>query len=684
MRARRLLLLLTAAILVAGLTLAALVFRTSMREADQASDRYRSQAEAAWEGTQMALHAAALALPAGRHGASTFTVDSAGRVAAPKGTSSSRRHRVRSAWSRLRPVVEAEVDARWREGHKEDAIQRLLDLAAASPAGEEAASALATAAALERELGHPDRARDLWKRIVATYPESRDRRGTRFADSARYLLARQEAEGAPEKAAESLLALLEELVEAYRTPGQLAQGALKARVASQLETLARERALPEELRRGFARARARDHELARERRVRFALATPFLREWLEAGPPEDVRIVDLPKDPTLTTAQEAVRVVVATQHTDGQTRRIGVLELSRFCERALAQPEVAAVSALGFRASLLGLDGRRLGSTSRDEGSEPRPEPEPLVQRPAAAPLQEIVIAIRGTGKKAFLQRERRRFLRSAALAVGAVAVLLLAAAAMVWAVRRELQVARTRENFVAAVTHELKTPLASIRLIGELLAERDVGEDRARRFARRIVAQADRLSRMVASVLNLAKLQRGQEGVRQPVDLVRLLRDAATTFQLAVADKGYRVALTIKGRIPDVLADPDALASTVLNLLDNAAKYSDEPHTIELRARPVSLRGGPGVSVQVCDRGFGVPSGERGRIFEPFGRGGDELTRRRPGVGLGLALARQIAEAHGGTLRHAPRPGGGSVFTLQLPALPPDAGEPEDPEERE
>ena len=232
----------------------------------------------------------------------------------------------------------------------------------------------------------------------------------------------------------------------------------------------------------------------------------------------------------------------------------------------------------------------------------------------------------------------------------------------------REARAAREREQFVAAVTHELKTPLASIRLLAELLERGDVEPERVRDFGARTVAESDRLARLVDSVLRFARLQQGGAlPPRETVDLVEVARAALRSVEPLAQLRGFTLELSAPQAPVLTLANADALIGVVTELIDNASKYGGAPHALEIEVFRV-----PGkVGVAVLDRGPGVPAAERERIFQPFHRVGDELTRERPGVGLGLALVRGVAESFGGTARYAPREGGGSRFVIELECAP-------------
>jgi len=231
------------------------------------------------------------------------------------------------------------------------------------------------------------------------------------------------------------------------------------------------------------------------------------------------------------------------------------------------------------------------------------------------------------------------------------------------------LTLARQKTDFVSNVSHELKTPLTSIRMFAELLAEGRVHEpEKQKNYLNIITAETARLTRLINNVLDFSRMERGEKEYHfTPCDLVCLARETADVFRPHLEAAGF----VFKTELPDlpvtIRADKDAVAQIIVNLLSNAEKYSNGNKEIELELKrhvePV-----PWVELTVLDRGPGVPREAQERIFEKFYRANDSLTNNVQGSGLGLTLARQIARAHGGDVIYAPRQGGGSCFTLRLP----------------
>lgn len=268
-----------------------------------------------------------------------------------------------------------------------------------------------------------------------------------------------------------------------------------------------------------------------------------------------------------------------------------------------------------------------------------------------------------------------RQLGRSAALArmtIGLlIALLVLAIAVGSWLIvadlRRQLALARQKTDFVSNVSHELKTPLTSIRMFSEMLAEDRVDDVAKRRqFLGIITAEAARLTRLINNVLDFARLERGEKRYDMaPVDLAALARETVELYRPHLEAAGFAVHARGLTAPVTVCGDRDALAQILVNLLSNAEKYSDDRKEIVVELAPAHGR----VECRVLDRGRGVPPGCEEKIFEQFFRADNSLASGIPGSGLGLTLARQIAQAHGGQVACAARPGGGTCFTLELPA---------------
>ncbi len=228
----------------------------------------------------------------------------------------------------------------------------------------------------------------------------------------------------------------------------------------------------------------------------------------------------------------------------------------------------------------------------------------------------------------------------------------------------REVQVARLRSKFVANVSHDLRTPLTSIRMYAEtLLLGRYRSNEQMQNYLTTLLHESRRLSHLVDNVLDFARIERGDRTYqRQLCDLGTVVRDALETFGGVFSAEGFTVEEAIAAKLPPVLADQEAVEGAVANILGNAIKYSSEHKAIRLAVE----QRGTEVVVEVADRGIGLPKGEEQRIFEQFHRGANAASTA--GTGLGLSLVKSVVEAHGGRVEAANRPAGGSVFRLYLP----------------
>jgi signal transduction histidine kinase len=232
-----------------------------------------------------------------------------------------------------------------------------------------------------------------------------------------------------------------------------------------------------------------------------------------------------------------------------------------------------------------------------------------------------------------------------------------------------ELKLARQKTDFVSNVSHELKTPLTSIRMFSELLAEGRVTEPaKQRSYLNIITAEAARLTRLINNVLDFSRMESGEKKYNfTACDLAEIVRSTVATFRPHLEANRFKFDCEMPGGPIPVQGDADALAQVIVNLLSNAEKYSNGSCEIIIQ---VVSRQSPlaHVEISVLDRGTGVPPGSGEKIFEKFYRAHDSLSSGIQGSGLGLTIARQIARAHGGDVVYESRPGGGSRFILRLP----------------
>ncbi len=225
------------------------------------------------------------------------------------------------------------------------------------------------------------------------------------------------------------------------------------------------------------------------------------------------------------------------------------------------------------------------------------------------------------------------------------------------------------RSNFVAAVSHELKTPLTSIRMYAEMLRDGIVaGDDKRQEYYGTITAESERLSRLIDNVLEFSRLERGTREMSWSVgDLGAVAREAVAVLTPHAEAQGFSLEVELEPGLPPVRFDRDAVLQVVFNLVDNALKYARDAR--DKRIVVACAREGSGVSLNVRDCGPGVAGEHLKRIFEPFYRGESELTRRAQGTGIGLSLVRGLADEMGARLRAQNRSEGGLEVRLSFQA---------------
>jgi two-component system phosphate regulon sensor histidine kinase PhoR len=355
-------------------------------------------------------------------------------------------------------------------------------------------------------------------------------------------------------------------------------------------------------------------------------------------------------------AREMQRFLLSVLWSDGRPRLVGALRESdrgfltvAFDTNQVGSWLAARSSDRGRFDATLVVAGENLGSTGFRAGLFPEAPGLDLVLQPSAA-------------DPAF---QRYRSLLFAG-ALGAALLLSLVVGYLATRdIAREVHLATQRANFVAGVTHELKTPLTSIRLLAETLRlKRARDSQTADELLAAIVDESERLGHLLDNVLDFASIDRGENIYRpEKIDLGPAVQGALGRLERMVDQAGFRVAVDVEdGNLP-VRADPDALDRAVINLISNAMKYSGASQDIHVAIARVENE----AQLSVTDHGIGIPPEEQQRIFDRFYRA-PEASRMVGGAGLGLALVRHFAEAHGGRVEVSSEPGKGSTFTIALP----------------
>jgi signal transduction histidine kinase len=234
-------------------------------------------------------------------------------------------------------------------------------------------------------------------------------------------------------------------------------------------------------------------------------------------------------------------------------------------------------------------------------------------------------------------------------------------------AIRREIEVSRMQSDFVAAVSHEFRSPLTSLRQLSEiLLLGRVPGEERRQLYYEMLVRETSRLQRLVEGLLNFGRMEAGARPYRfEELDAAALVRRVAAEFDQQIAGAGRHIETQGWPDECPIEADPEAISVALRNLVDNAIKYSPGRPTVWLEWGLEN----EWVAIRVRDRGLGISQSERKAIFRRFVRGSAATAGNVKGSGLGLAMVRHIVTAHGGEIVVASQPGEGSTFTMLLPS---------------
>ena len=302
------------------------------------------------------------------------------------------------------------------------------------------------------------------------------------------------------------------------------------------------------------------------------------------------------------------------------------------------------------------LDARGLADVAKLSSAEPALPSEPELRSEGpytfvhrfGAPFDSLQAALR-LGPLA--EPDDRSLLVPLALLLGASVVLGLFALYRTTAT--QIEFAERRNDFVSAVSHELKTPLTAIRMYAEMLEDDLVSDEtRRREYYRTITTESERLSRLINNVLELARIQRKPPALQLSLaELAPVVRETLDVLRPHVEREGFGLELDVQAPLPSVQFEADAVRQILFNLIENALKYSREAGERRIGVRLSTGRPGR-VLLEVRDRGPGVHEAHLRQIFEPFFREGRELTRKTRGTGIGLALVRGLVQRMGGEVR--------------------------------
>jgi len=274
--------------------------------------------------------------------------------------------------------------------------------------------------------------------------------------------------------------------------------------------------------------------------------------------------------------------------------------------------------------------------------------------------------------------RVQNRVMLELLMVVLSCAVIVVGVATILLTTEKERRMSALKSEFVANVSHELKTPLALVRMFAEMLQSGRVGsDDKRQEYLDIIVSESERLSSLIENVLDFARVERGRQAYELAEGSVAdAVSKAVNVYRHRAELQGVELAVELDPHLPNVILDDRAIQLAVINLIDNALKYAPETGVVAVRAAQEN----GSIVIRVVDRGPGVPPEDRERIFERFVRGSTArpTASGRPvrGSGIGLALVKHIAQSHGGLAWVESSPGHGASFAFSIP-VPAGAGRP-------
>ncbi|MHB8665133.1 MAG: sensor histidine kinase [Acidimicrobiales bacterium] len=359
------------------------------------------------------------------------------------------------------------------------------------------------------------------------------------------------------------------------------------------------------------------------------------------------------------TVDQTIASVIATLRTADESSRNAVAALERLAQAISAVPEgVVVCDATGIIRHRN--DSAQVFAEARHGEALAELEMTELLSAALANGPAEKNLELYGPPRRALLIRALP--LSDGAETIGAVAIIEDVSE------RRRLE--SIRRDFVANVSHELKSPVGALGILAETMQ----GEDDpavARRLAGRMHTEAFRVARIIDDLLDLSRIESEEAPIREPMPVHVVIAQAVERIRQVAEHRGIAIDVSEAPRRVSVIGDRRQLVSALHNLLENAVKYSDDGSTVEVRVRAVAVSDANAVEISVRDYGIGIPSRDLERIFERFYRVDRARARDTGGTGLGLAIVRHVATNHRGEVRVSSREGEGSTFTLRLPAGP-------------
>ena len=280
-------------------------------------------------------------------------------------------------------------------------------------------------------------------------------------------------------------------------------------------------------------------------------------------------------------------------------------------------------------------------------------------------PFRGLALGVKFQGTTA--EAISRRWVLQSFLILGVLSVLMIGGLVLTYrSVNKQVALARLKSDFVSNVSHELRTPLALIRLYAETLELGRIGtEAKKHEYYSIIRKESERLTALINNILDFSRIEAGRKEYDfRETDITELVRNTLDSYRYQIEQQGFLLEEQIDPEIPKVRIDREAIARALVNLVNNALKYSDNEKFLGVRL----YRDKAVLKLEVSDRGIGIERNEQTRIFEKFYRTCDPLVHNTKGSGLGLSLVKHITHAHGGEVEVESAPGRGSKFTLSLP----------------
>ncbi|HVJ04174.1 MAG TPA: HAMP domain-containing sensor histidine kinase [Candidatus Saccharimonadales bacterium] len=289
----------------------------------------------------------------------------------------------------------------------------------------------------------------------------------------------------------------------------------------------------------------------------------------------------------------------------------------------------------------------------------------PEVEHTLEAGFPGLVLATKYHGTS--IQALSSHFLQTSYLILGCLTIFMVGGIVLSYrSVSKEVALAKLKSDFVSNVSHELRTPLSLIRLYAETLEMGRLNNpDKYQEYYRIIRKESERLTTLINNILDFSKIEAGKKDYDfRETDVAELVRTTLDSYRYQIEQNGFAFEESIEENLPKIKADREAIARSLLNLVNNAVKYSSSEKSVAVR---VSRRNGS-VNMEVIDKGIGIPRPEQEKIFEKFYRVSDPLVHNTKGSGLGLSLVRHVVDAHGGRVWVESVPGKGSKFSIELP----------------